>query len=305
MQQRSPAFFALIALGVILLVAGIVYGLGSRHVQYKNVAQGSIAHYLSSDGTGYLQMEGNSSLYIVHQDNFTPKLPTFADSDTVSFTYDPGETTSVDVKSTIGTHLVGTASKVVAITSSDTTGQKTYATPEYVSNSQGYDNNQWPLGFGLLVIGLLFISGSFFLPKKKLSAVITPSFANTPIKQPQFPQIQRGTPPYGQQPLQGFPTSYPTAQPNFQPQPQPGLFQQTPPGYSQQQPNTSGQTQQPANPFGQQPPNPFGQPQPQQSGPLAQPQPQQSGPLLQPQPQKPPVPQSQFLRPGSFQPPQQ
>ena len=299
MQQRSPAFFALIALGTILLIAGIVYGLGSRHVQYKNVAQGSIAHYLSADGTGYLQMEGNSSLYIVHQDNFSPKLPTFADSDTVSFTYDPDETTSVDVKSTIGTHLVGTAAKVVAITSIDTTGQKTYTTPEYASNSQGYDNNQWPIGIGLIVVGLLCIGGSFFLPKKK--AVSIPSFANGPMQaQPQFPQMQGGTVPYGQQPLQGFPTQYPPTTPsNFQPQPQPGPFQQIP---------FSGYPQQPTNPFGQpqpqQPTNPFGQPQ-QPTNPFGQPQPQQPGSFGQPQPQQPSVPQGQFLKPKPFQPPQQ
>ncbi len=295
MQQRSPAFLALIALGAILLVAGIVYGLGSRQVQYKSVPQGSIAHYLSADGTGYLQMEGNSSLYIVHQDNFSPKLPTFADSDTVSFTYDPAETTAIDVKSTLGTHLAGNAAKVVAITSSDTTGQKTYTTPEYTSDPQGYDHNQWPLGLGLLALGLLCIGGSFFLPKKKVQAAVAPSFASTPMPmQPPFPQTQVGTMPYGQQPQPTFPTQYPTT-PNFQPQTPAGGFKPPFPAYPQQQPNPFGPPQQPTNPFGQQPqqPNPFGQPQ------------QQPNPAEQVQPQPPRPSQGQFLRPNPFQPPQQ
>ncbi len=291
MQQRSSALLALIALGAILMVAGIVYGLGSRQVQYKSMAQGSIAHYLSADGTGYVQMEGNPSLYIVHQDNFSPKLPAFADSDTISFVYDPAETTSIDVKSTIGTRLTGTASKVVAITSSDTAGQKTYTTPEYTSNPQGYNHNQWPLGIGLLVVGLLFFGGSFFLPKKKGPATGMPSLASTPMQvQPQFPHIQGGTPPYGQQSPQTLSTPYPPAQ-NYQPQP--GPFQQAPlPSYPQQQSNSFGQTQQPSNPLGQPQPNPFGQP-------------QQPNPFGQPQTQQPPVPQGQFLRPRPFQPPQQ
>ncbi|GAC1426238.1 MAG: hypothetical protein NVSMB54_12550 [Ktedonobacteraceae bacterium] len=282
MQQRSPAFFALIALGVVLLLAGIVYGLGSRQVQYKSAAKGSIAHYLSADGTGYLQMEGNASLYIVHQDNFSPKLPTFADSDTVSFVYDPEETTAIDVKSTIGTHLVGTAAKVVAITLSDTAGQKTYTTPEYASNSQGYDHNQWPIGIGLLVVGLLLVGGSFFLPKKKRQ-VPPPPRVNIPsqAQQQQMP-YQQNTPPYGQPIQQVSPMPYLPTQQNYPPQP--GLLRQ---------PST------PFKPLPQQPPNSFGQPQP---NPFDQSQP--ANPFNQPQPPKPSSP-GQFMRPKPFLPPQE
>jgi len=289
MQRRSPAFFALIALGVILLLAGIVYGLGSRQVQYKSVGQGSIAHYLSSDGPGYLQMEGNSALYIVHQDNFSPKLPTFADSDTVSFVYDPGETTAIDVKSTLGTHLVGTAAKVVAITATDTAGQKMYTTSEYVNNPQGYDNNQWSIGIGLLIVGLLLLGSSFFLPKKKLAA-IPPTPANIPTQMQQqrlaYPQ---STPPYGQPLQQRYPTPYPPTQQSYPPQPRPF-----------QQPSSPSYPQQPTSPFGppQQPQqNSFEQP---QSKPFNQPPPQP--PFGQPQP---PPRQGQFMRPKPFQPPQQ
>ncbi|GAC1645607.1 MAG: hypothetical protein NVS4B12_11820 [Ktedonobacteraceae bacterium] len=235
MQQRSPMFFALIVLGVVLLLVGVVYGLGSRHVQYKSVGQGSIAHYLSADGTGYFQMEGNPALYIVHEDNFSPKLAQFADSDTVSFVYDPSETTAIDVTSKIGTHLTGTASKVVEIAYSDTDGMKIYTTPEYTSNSQGYDHNQWPIGIGLLIVGLLLIGGSFFLPKKKTLAIAAAShFTGTPMQmqQPRFPQ-QQGPSPYGQQPQQTNPTPSAPMQPNYQSQEEP--FQQLPLGQPQQQ----------------------------------------------------------------------
>ncbi len=278
MQRRSPAFFALVALGIILLLAGIVYGLGSRQVQYMSVGQGSIAHYLSADGTGYLQMEGNSALYIVHQDNFSPKLPAFADSDTVSFVYDPGETTAIDVKSTLGTHLVGNAAKVVAITATETTGQKTYTTPEYVNNPQGYDNNQWPIGIGLLVVGLLFIGGAFFLPKKAPRAVTSPSFSNSPMQVPPLQtSYQQNTPPYGQPSQQ----VYPPIQQNYQPQPRP----LQPPSF----PNSA-----------QQPAIPFGQPQP-QTNPVNQPEPPNS--FGAPPPTTPRG--GQFMKPNPFQPPQQ
>ena len=297
MQRRSPAFYALIALGVVLLLAGIVYGLGSRQVHYRSVGQGSIAHYLSADGTGYLQMEGNSALYIVHQDNFSPKLPTFADSDTVSFVYDPGETTSVDVKSTLGTHLVGNAAKVVAITASDTASQRTYTTPEYARNAQGYDNNQWPIGIGLLVVGLLLIGSSFFLPRKKQATVavppVPPAQTNTPTQVQQQQQLfyQPNTPPYGQPSQPIYPTAYPPTPQNYPPQPRPF-----------QQPSSPNYPQQPPVPFGQSQPQlpPFEQPLPPQQ------QPQPPNPLSAPQPpQQRPTPQGQFMRPRPFQPPQQ
>ena len=287
MQRRAPAFFALIALGVVLLIAGIVYGLGSRQVQYRGVPQGSIAHYLSADGTGYLQMEGNPALYIVHQDNFSPKLPTFADSDIVTFVYDPGETTAVDEKSTIGTHLVGTASKVVSITTVDAAGQKTYKTPEFVSNPRGYDHNQWPIGIGLFVVGLLLIGGSFFLPKKKLSEMTTPpAIPSYPMTGQQQGAYWQNTPPNGQQLQQGYPSPYAPTQPNYPPQQGP-----------YQQPSSSNHPQQPYTQFGQlQQPSPYSQPQQQQ----------QQNPYGQPQQQQPSSPSGGlFIRPNQFQPPQQ
>ncbi len=278
MQRRVPAFFALIVLGVVLLIAGIVYGLGSRQVQYRGVPQGSIAHYLSADGTGYLQMDGNPALYIVHQDNFSPKLPTFADSDIVTFVYDPGETTAVDEKSTIGTHLVGTASKVVSITTVAPTGQKTYNTPEFVSNPRGYDHNQWPIGIGLFVVGLLLLGGSFFLPKKKLSEMTTPPVITSYPTQGQQQQgaYRQNTPPYGQPSQQGYPSPYAPTQQNYPPQQGP-----------YQQPSSPSYPQQPHTQFGQQQqqPNPYSQPQ---------------------QPPKPPSSSGgQFMRPNPLQPPQQ
>ncbi len=214
MRHRPPTFFALIALGIVLLLVGFIYGLGSRHASYKSVAQGTIVHYLSSEGTGYLQMEGNTSLFVVHEDNFSPKISSFADGDIVSLVYDPSETTAIDVSSVLGTHLKGTASKVVEITFSDAKGQKLYVTPEYMSDPQGYDHNQWGVGIGLMLVGLLFTGGAFFLPKKKIQEVTsTPVSENTSSEVPEVPQLP-------------FPPRYSPTQSGYQPEP--GTFQQTP-----------------------------------------------------------------------------
>ncbi len=285
MQQRSPAFFALIIIGVLLVIAGLIYGLSSRQTSYKSTPQGNIAHYLSSDGTGYLQMEGGSALYIIHEDNFTPKIASFADGDTISFVYDPGETTAVDVTSTIGTHLLGNASKVVEITANATNGPTMYKTPEYTANPQGYNHNQWGIGIALMIVGLLLAVGSFFLPKKKFPAMITPApFGSASINglpPQQYPYPQQGATAYPQQPYPLQYPQYPPAQPNYQPQP--GSFQQTP--YTgEPQPNSYGQPQ-----------TPYGQPQPQQPDPYGQSptsygqpqQPNQQGPYPNPYGQPP------------------
>jgi len=283
MKQRSPAFFALIIIGVLLVIAGLIYGLSSRQTSYKSVPQGNIAHYLASDGTGYLQMEGDKALYVVHEDNFTPKISSFADGDTISFVYDPGETTSVDVTSTLGTHLLGTAAKVVEITASATNGQTMYKTPEYAADTQGYNHNQWGIGIALIIVGLLLAAGSFFLPKKKMPAMITPApFGGASINglpPQQYPHPQQGAAQYPQQsyPPQ-YPPQYPPAQPSYQPQP--GPFQQTPytgepqqPDPYGQSPTAYGQPQPQSDPYGQlqqpnqqgQYPNPYGQPPQQQN----------------------------------------
>lgn len=250
MTQRSAAFFVVLALGAVLIITGLIYGLGSRQVNYKSVGQGSIAHYLSSEGTGYLQMSGSSSLYVVHEDNFTPKLSSFADGDTISFVYDPSDTTPVDVTSTLNTHLLGTASKVVEITSTDTGGgQKTYATPEYTQHPQGYNMNRWLVGAGLLVVGLLMAIGSFFLPRKKAQA----GFSITPAP---LAGVPMGTQP-PVVPYQG-PQQYPQPPnaPNYPPQPE--QYQQPSPTSYGQPPQYSGYPQQQQS--GQYEPTPYANP---------------------------------------------
>jgi hypothetical protein len=160
----------------------LIVGVVSPNIVYQNVGQGSIAHYLSSDGTGYLQLTNSPTLYIVNEKDFTPiinGIKTFADGDTISLVYQPNATTDIDVKSNIGTHLVGSAFRVVEITRTDTNGQQIFTTPNYSQHPQGYSQNNWGkgysqnnwgIGIGIMIVGLLLIGGSFFLPRKKPQA---------------------------------------------------------------------------------------------------------------------------------------
>ncbi|MEO9027185.1 MAG: hypothetical protein ABI413_00055, partial [Ktedonobacteraceae bacterium] len=113
----------------------------------------------------------------------------------------------------------------------------TFTTSEYDANPNGTSVNNWPIGIGIMALGLLILILTFvFALKKKPQAFsIAPvGGVQQPYGQPQQPnpygQPQPNSNPYGQQP-------------NPYSQPQPDPYGQQPNPYSQPQPNS--------NPYGQ------------------------------------------------------
>lgn len=267
---RSRGFFVLIVLGVLLALIGIGVGASSHSSTYTPISKGTIVHYLSADGTGYLQLDGSPKLYIVHEGEFSPSIhgtDTFKDGDSISLVADTSDTTNIDKTSTIGTHLVGAAANVVQIVFYSDNGQpqNTYTTNAY--NTNGSSRNNWGTGGILIVLGLLMVGGSFFLPRKKPQQGfgITPGIPAmgqpmvNPYNMPNMPyqQSYQGVPPYqGQQPGQQLPSS-PYQQPAA---PYPGTpanpYGQQPPT---QYPPYQGQGGQPVNPYGQPQQSPYPQ----------------------------------------------
>lgn len=243
---RSRWFLVLIIVGIVLVIVGIGMGLSSHSATYKRVTKDTIAHYLSADGTGYLQLQASPDLYIVHEGNFTPTIngtSTFQDGDMVSLVADPTDTTNIDKTSTIGTHLVGSAANVVQVVAyDDTTGQlkTTYVTSAYNQNQNGYTQNNWLIGGVLIVLGLLVTVGAFFLPRRKPQ----PGFAATPgmgqqqMANPYNAPYQSGSPYPGQagpqrQQVSPYQQPYPGAN-NPYGQPQQAQYPQYPPQPGQQ-----------------------------------------------------------------------
>ncbi len=245
---RSRWFFVFIIVGILLLLVGIATGVSSRSSTYKPLAKGTIAHYLSADGTGYLQLNGSRDLYIIQEGTFSPPINginTFQDGDTVSLVIDPKSTANIDKTSVIGTHLVGTATNVVQIMMFDgTSGQPktTYATNAYKQNHNGYTQNNWPIAGGVAFLGLLMAGGAFFMPSRKLQPAVAGTPATSSIAFDQRPIAQssnfnapfQGTPQYQNQsllqrqsePAQPWPANQQPASPAFSTtygQPQPGL----------------------------------------------------------------------------------
>jgi len=171
-MKRSPSLILLIA-SILFVLCGIGYGFTSHIVAYRHVGKNTIAHYLASNGIGYLQMTHSSTLYIVQETAFHPAINgihTFADGNTISFVYDPDHSTPINVKSTLGTHLSGNAYNVVEITAYDNHNQ-VYATVAYSKGSQGYYKNNWLFGGILILFGLLLAGASFFFRVRSKPAV--------------------------------------------------------------------------------------------------------------------------------------
>ncbi|SRR5258708_1890195 len=243
---RTPQFCALIILGVLAVLIGLVVGIVSPNIVYQNVGQRGIAHYLSSDGTGYLQLTNGPTLFVINEKDFTPTINginTFADGDTISLVYQTNDTTDIDVKSSIGTHLVGSAFRVVEITRTDTNGQQIFTTPNYSQHPQGFSQNNWGIGIGIIIVGLLLIGGSFFLPRKKPQAGFSITQGAVGFPQP-FQQSNQGVPQYP-------PTQY-SGQADYQ---SPTVPYQQPSQYSDHQPQAGDPTQT-ARPYD----NPYQQP---------------------------------------------
>jgi hypothetical protein len=234
-MSRSPRFIALLIIGGVIILAGLGYGISSSRVAYQQVGQGTIAHYLSANGTGYLQMSNSPTLYLVHETDFTPIIQginTFADGDAISLVYNPSDTTPIDVTSKLGTHLSGSAYQVVEITAYDK-NQQVYKTAAYSQDPQSYGSNHWGGGISLIVVGAILMGIAFFTTRRKAQPAFTanpPSMAGT---QPPMPPYQQSYPDqpataYGQPNQQSYPGAvpYPSQLPQYPQYPQNQLYPQ-------------------------------------------------------------------------------
>jgi hypothetical protein len=238
--------WGLIIIGGLLIIGGLIYGASSHQVSYQSVSEGSVAHFLVGDSTGYLEMSGSSALYVVNENDFTPTIDgtnTFGNGDNISFVYRTDETTDIDQTSTIGTHLVGSGYTIVELTVFSDSGQKVFKTTDYAQNPNGFEQNNWLAGGALAFVGLIIVGLAFVLPARRKKNIVQPEYNPAMIGMPGQPNPYQQ--PY-QQPYQapGQYNQYPS-QPN---QYNPPYNQQ----YGQAQPGQYEPTQV-ANPYNQPP----------------------------------------------------
>ena len=217
--------WGLIVLGSLLALGGLGYGASSHQVAYQTLHQGGRFRFLAVEGgTDYILL--NATYYVINENDVSPAFdgPAFGRNNNLTFgslTYRT-DSRSIDVKLTDGTQLQGTAYTVEQFVVTDTSGthQQTYTTSEFTQNPNGFYENDWVGGMGLLVVGLSIAGLAFFIPRLRGKNKTQRGWSMAPAG------IAMGTPPQVhpyQQPYQG-----PVPYPQYQPQ-----SYQTPTYYSQ------------------------------------------------------------------------
>jgi len=216
--------------GLLCAIGGVLIGVSSHQVAYRNPGREIVAHFLSGGGSssnriGYLQMVDDDNLYLINEDDFSPSVKdnSFGDGDSISFIYRPVDTTGINVSATnTSTHLQGQAYVIEQITVLPSNGSNgvtpvTYTSSEYSKDPRGYFQSNWLLGGGLLALGLLLVVVGFILQllrgrkKAQVEINVTPLGAGTGVMNHDPTMVAMPTGQYDQQPFQNF-TQYPQTQ---------------------------------------------------------------------------------------------
>lgn len=218
---------ALIASGVALVIAGLIWGAaGSQQVSYENSLQ-NVSYHIgagSQSGNIYLNADGSSDYFVALSGSFNPTIPKsdIDNSTRISFVART-DTTSISLDEN-GT-TINEAHPIEKLVFYDKNGNvlATHITAEYTANPNGFYDNEWLKAIWLIIIGLILGVGAFLYPRLRKQRQGKASLQATAVgaqsSQPYQPYQQPN--PYGQV-YQG-PEQYPQAMPY--PQQQPGYGQ--------------------------------------------------------------------------------
>lgn len=237
--------WGLIVLGSLLALGGLGYGASSHQVAYQTLHQGgSFRFFAVEGGTDYILL--NATYYVINENDVSPAFDGSAFGRNNNLTLGSlayrTDSRSIDVKLTDGTELQGTAYTVEQFVVTDTSGsnQQTYTTAEFTQNPNGFYENDWVGGMGLLVVGLTVAGLAFFIPrlrgKNKTQRGLNTAQAGMPMgTQPQvhpYQQPYQGPVPYPQYQPQSYQTPTHYSQPPYPVQPdQYNPVQWTPPSH--------------------------------------------------------------------------
>ncbi|GCE05020.1 hypothetical protein [Dictyobacter aurantiacus] len=202
-----------LAVGGLLILGGIIYGLTSHHVNYVPVPQGKYHVTAMTDGTYGFVLDGTDTYYIVHPTDFNP-VPddnAFKNTDGIGeVLYKDEDPQSFVMHNDDGSQVNSQELTVVSFTLTSSKDQKEYrfTTGDYLSHPDGFDDNRWPVGVLVAALGLGLLG--FFLM--------------WPAMQARRQQRQnRAFMPVGPQPVAGTPSFAPPSVPYVPPViPEPG-----------------------------------------------------------------------------------
>jgi hypothetical protein len=163
-----------------LLGTGYVFDKSTYQKPYQTISSGNVENYISGiqqdDYTSYMQLTDVSSLFIVHEPDFSPAFSyqALAQSTHVSILYNPDESSSVDVTDTGGLELKGTGYTVAAITVLNGNQRLQYSTQIYLNNPTGYQQDRSNIGIYFIAGGFLGLLITLYIVLLKNGIVIIP-----------------------------------------------------------------------------------------------------------------------------------
>lgn len=166
MFQRAAAL-VLLVLGIGTIMLGLIIGSRPDPVSYQQVGQASVASFISArDGTGYLQIEGDATLYLVKSNLFSPKIDShwlFSHGyQQVGIIYDKNQIIHVHAKARDSKEIIkGEGYSIVSITFINEVGaQQSFDTEEYKQHPGDYELDYWPIGLTVIGLGMILIRAS-------------------------------------------------------------------------------------------------------------------------------------------------
>ena len=166
MFQRAAALVSLV-LGIGTIMLGLIIGSRPDPVSYQQVGQEPVARFvIARDGIEYLQIVGDSTLYIVNTNLFSPKIDShwlFSQGyQQVGVIYDKNQIVHVHANARDSGELIkGEGYSIVSITFMNEAGaQQTFDTQEYKQHPGDYDLDYWPIGLTVIGIGMILIRAS-------------------------------------------------------------------------------------------------------------------------------------------------
>ena len=219
--------WALIACGVVLVIAGLIWGAaGSHQVSYENSLQNVSYHTGSGSQSGniYINADGSSDYFVALKGNFNPPIAQsdIDNSTSISFVART-DTTSIDLD--VNGTTISEAHPIEKLVFYDKNGTvlATHITAEYTANPNGFYDNEWLKAIWLIVIGLILGAAAFLYPMLRKQPQRSASLHAAAVGAQPSPPYQPYQPPnpYGQA-YQG-PQQYPQVPP-YPPQ-QPGYGQ--------------------------------------------------------------------------------
>ncbi|GCE18985.1 hypothetical protein KDK_27850 [Dictyobacter kobayashii] len=191
-----------LAIGIAIILGGILYGVSSHQVNYKAVPEGKYQIVPMSDGTYGFVLDGTDTYYIVHPTDFTP-MPddnSFTNTDGIGeIFYKDEDPQSFIMNQKDGSQVNSQELTVVSFSLTSSKDQRIdrYASSGYLANPDGFYDNRWPVGILVAALGLGALGFFLMLPamqarRRQKQSYPAPAFQAASVYDPG--QTQLATP---------------------------------------------------------------------------------------------------------------